>query len=366
MSSWRRTVVHLELGRHWTGGAQQVLLLAEGLQRKAVPTWLVCPKEAPLARRAQRCGLPVLSLPWRDEMNPLSWLRLGQWLRHLNPPPLLHLHSRRGLVGACVLARALRIPLVVHWRTITPMPPLVLQVADAIIAISDAAAQRVRAQDGARWKVVVIRDAVDASLWTPFPDAQNFARQRWHLRDTDFVAAAVGRLIPDKGYDCAIDALAKLPPEERPILLLAGEGPQERELRRRAIELGVGEWVRWLGFQDEVRWVLWAADVFIHPSRKEGLSCAILEAMAAGLPVIAASVGGVPEVVRHGMTGWLVPPDDPAALAEALRLLRGDEPLRHRLSENAQRFVRQHHHPEKLVIATLRVYERLAPTITAP
>jgi len=124
MSSWRRTVVHLELGRHWTGGAQQVLLLAEGLQRKAVPTWLVCPKEAPLARRAQRCGLPVLSLPWRDEMNPLSWLRLGQWLRHLNPPPLLHLHSRRGLVGACVLARALRIPLVVHWRTITPMPPL--------------------------------------------------------------------------------------------------------------------------------------------------------------------------------------------------------------------------------------------------
>jgi glycosyltransferase involved in cell wall biosynthesis len=84
------------------------------------------------------------------------------------------------------------------------------------------------------------------------------------------------------------------------------------------------------------------------------------------LLVIAASVGGVPEVVRHGVTGWLVPPDDPAALAEALRLLRGDEPLRHRLSENAQRFVRQHHHPEKLVIATLRVYERLAPTITAP
>jgi glycosyltransferase involved in cell wall biosynthesis len=88
--------------------------------------------------------------------------------------------------------------------------------------------------------------------------------------------------------------------------------------------------------------------------------------MAAGLPVIAASVGGVPEMVRHGVTGWLVPPDDPVALAEALRLLRGDEPLCHRLSENAQRFVRQHHHPEKLVIATLRVYERLAPTITAP
>jgi glycosyltransferase involved in cell wall biosynthesis len=246
------------------------------------------------------------------------------------------------------------------------MPPLVLQVADAVIAISDAVAQMVRAQNDVRWKVVIIRDAVNASPWAPSPDAKNLARQRWHLRDTDFVAAAVGRLIPDKGYDCAIDALAKLPPEERPILLLAGEEPQERELRRQAIELGVGEWVRWLGFQDEVRWVLWAADVFIHPSRKEGLSCAISEAMAAGLPVIASSVGGVPEMVRHGVTGWLVPPDDPVALTEALRLLRGDEPLRHRLSENAQRFVRQHHHPEKLVIATLRVYERLAPTITAP
>jgi glycosyltransferase involved in cell wall biosynthesis len=246
------------------------------------------------------------------------------------------------------------------------MPPLVLQVADAVIAISDAVAQMVRAQNGVRWKVVIIRDAVNASPWAPSPDAKNLARRRWHLRDTDFVAAAVGRLIPDKGYDCAIDALAKLPPEERPILLLAGEGPQERELRRQAIELGVGEWVRWLGFQDEVRWVLWASDVFIHPSRKEGLSCAILEAMAAGLPVIAASVGGVPEVVRHGVTGWLVPPDDPVALTEALRLLRGDELLRHRLSENAQRFVRQHHNPDQLVTATLSVYERLASNLTVP
>lgn len=359
------TVVHLELGRHWTGGAQQVLLLAKGLQRHSVPTWLVCPKDTRLAERARRCGLPVLSLSWRGEMSPSAWLRLGQWLRRLHPPPLLHLHSRRGLIGACLLARTLRFPLVVHWRTMAPVPPLLLQVADAVIAVSDAVAHMVRAQNGARWKVVVIRDAVEASLWSPSSDAKNFARRRWLLKDTEFVAAAVGRLIPTKGYDCAIDALAKLPSEERPILLLAGEGPQERELRRQAIELGVSEWVRWLGFQDEVRWVLWAADVFVHPSRKEGLSCAILEAMAAGLPVIAASVGGVPEVVRHGTTGWLVPPDDPAALAEALRLLRGDEPLRHRLSENARWFVREHHNPDQLVMATLGVYERLAPTITA-
>jgi glycosyltransferase involved in cell wall biosynthesis len=107
-------------------------------------------------------------------------------------------------------------------------------------------------------------------------------------------------------------------------------------------------------------------DAYVYPSRYESFCLSVLEAMAAGLLIIASSVGGVPEMVRHGVTGWLVPPDDPVALTEALRLLRGDELLRHRLSENAQRFVRQHHNPDQLVTATLSVYERLASNLTVP
>lgn len=352
------TVVHVELGRHWTGGARQVLLLARGLQRCGVSTQLICPKGAKLAERARQASLPVCPVPAASETDLRLWVRLAQWLRRLDTP-LLHLHSRRGLLGVCLLARWMKVPLVIHWRTAAFMPPFALQGADAVIAVSKAAARAIGAQNGARWKVVVIPDAVDADAWQPPPNAKAHTKTRWGLDSDAFVVAGVGRLIPDKGYGCVVEALALLTPSERPIVLLAGEGHDAARLQRLAKQLGVADSVRWLGFQDDVRPVLWAADVFVHPSRREGLSCAILEAMAAGLPVIATSVGGIPELVRHGETGLLVPPDAPTHLADALRRLRAEKALRQRLGTNAQRFVREHHTPEGMVAATLAVYRRL-------
>jgi glycosyltransferase involved in cell wall biosynthesis len=167
-----------------------------------------------------------------------------------------------------------------------------------------------------------------------------------------------------------VEAVALMMPTERPHLLLTGDGPMRAELERAAAKRRVGDWVRFLGFQADVRPVLWAADVLAHvPTHfPEGTPNTVLEGMAAGLPVIATPIGGIGEIVRHGETGWLVPPNDASALAEALRHLRADPSLRRRLGEAAQTFVREHHSVGALIERILQVYavvmsERLSATL---
>jgi glycosyltransferase involved in cell wall biosynthesis len=144
---------------------------------------------------------------------------------------------------------------------------------------------------------------------------------------------SVGRLDQQKGYDVLLRALASLPDAA---LVLVGDGPERGALEAIAGDLGLGDRVRFAGWQAEPRRHLTTFDVFALPSRFEGFPLAIVEAMLARLPVVATAVGSVPEAVREGRTGLLVPPDDPEALAAALRRALGDASLRLRLGENGR------------------------------
>ncbi|MEZ5331406.1 MAG: glycosyltransferase family 4 protein [Thermoanaerobaculia bacterium] len=129
----------------------------------------------------------------------------------------------------------------------------------------------------------------------------------------------VGRLRIRKGVEVLLDALRHLPPGTPP-LWIAGEGEHRQHLERRVGEWGLGERVRFLGRCDagQVRGLLAGCRALVVPSTYEGMPLVVLEAMEAGRPVVASAVSGIPEVVRDGVTGWLVPPEDPEALAAAL------------------------------------------------
>jgi glycosyltransferase involved in cell wall biosynthesis len=141
---------------------------------------------------------------------------------------------------------------------------------------------------------------------------------------------AVGRLRAPKDFMTFVRALGKLPPESFEAVIV-GEGPDRGLLEHEIGALGLAGRVRLVGERRDVPDLLADADVFVLPSRSEGHPVAILEAMAAGLPVVASRVGGVPEQVSHGETGLLVEPGDPDELAAALRRLATNPPLRHRL-----------------------------------
>jgi glycosyltransferase involved in cell wall biosynthesis len=141
---------------------------------------------------------------------------------------------------------------------------------------------------------------------------------------------AVGRLRPPKDFDTLLRALAALPPTGFDAAIV-GDGPQREGLRAQLEALGLDDRVRLEGERQDVAQRLADADVFVLSSRSEGLPVSVLEAMAAGLPVVASAVGGVDELVVHGETGLLVPPADADALAAALGLLVADAGLRRRL-----------------------------------
>lgn len=154
--------------------------------------------------------------------------------------------------------------------------------------------------------------------------------------------AAVGSLKRLKAYDVLLRALGALAGEGRRFeLLVAGTGPERPALERLAGELGLGGRVRFLGELEDPAALLRSCHLLAHPSRTEGLCNAVLEAMGEGLPVAACRVGGNPEIVEHGHTGLLAPPDAPEALARHLAALLGDADLRGRLGAEALRRVRE-------------------------
>ena len=151
-----------------------------------------------------------------------------------------------------------------------------------------------------------------------------------------------------KGHREFFAALAALP-EGYPVeALIIGGGRREAEMRRLAAELGLAGRVHFLGPRDDVPDLLSALDIFVLPSHSEGVSLALLEAMAAGLPVIATRVGGLPEVVTDGENGLLIPPQDPEALATALERLLADPDLAQKLGENARKHVEANFSLERL------------------
>ena len=153
----------------------------------------------------------------------------------------------------------------------------------------------------------------------------------------------VARLVPQKGIDVLIHALAQTVGEARDwTLTLVGDGPEREALERQVQQAGLQEQVQFLGFRSDPQTFLLQAGVFVLPSRFEGMPNALLEAMAAGLAVVVTDASPGPlEVVVHGVSGLVVPSDDPSALADALDRLAADPLLRERLGGAARETLRQ-------------------------
>jgi glycosyltransferase involved in cell wall biosynthesis len=148
-----------------------------------------------------------------------------------------------------------------------------------------------------------------------------------------------------------LKALTLLPPRSGgPDLWIVGDGEHRGALEAVAANLGLGARVRFLGRRPagEIRWALQRTHALVVPSIYEGMPLVVLEAMAAGRPVVASAVSGIPEVVRDGETGWLVPPEDPAALASALAALAADPAEGERRGREGRRRFELDHRPEKV------------------
>ncbi|WP_372400572.1 glycosyltransferase family 4 protein (plasmid) [Azospirillum sp. HJ39] len=186
--------------------------------------------------------------------------------------------------------------------------------------------------------VAIIPNGVDARRFTPATAAADAAGGLSLL--------FVGRVVRQKGLDVLFDALASLPPAllAGVTLRIVGDGPARPELEAQAQRLCLSECIRFLGWlgRDELPAAYRSADAFVFPSRDEGMPNVVLEAMAAGLPVVATRIAGNRDLVVDGETGLMLEPDDVPALASAIARLAGDAPLCRRLGEGGRRRVVEH------------------------
>lgn len=189
---------------------------------------------------------------------------------------------------------------------------------DAVVAVSRALASTLRARGVPADRLRLIPNAFDAGA-TVLDRA--VARTRLRLPDDAFVVGWVGRLGREKGADVLLDAVARL--DGAVLTAIVGDGAERDALVAQAVALGIGDRVRWCGVHPDAGALFAAFDAFALSSRTEGIPIVLFEAMAAGVPIVATGVGGVPEVVRE-TDALLVPPEDPATLADALRRVRRD------------------------------------------
>lgn len=162
-------------------------------------------------------------------------------------------------------------------------------------------------------------------------------RSELAVSDDELLFITVANLRPEKGYDVLLEAARVVGDRGLPIRIAAvGQGPMNSALRARHVELGLGTHFQFLGQRDDVLELLAGADVFVLASRQEGLPVALMEATSVGLPIIASSIGGVPQVLEHEVDALLVPPGDAQALAEAVERLASNSQLRERLGQHAR------------------------------
>jgi len=173
----------------------------------------------------------------------------------------------------------------------------------------------------------LIPNGVPTDEYAPDPHQRAQWRQAHGLEPHATVLVHVGRFAPPKNHALLVEAFAQVRADAPLYLLLVGGGELEDAVREQVAALGLESRVRFLGVRADVADILRASDVFVLSSRVEGNPLSVMEAMAAGLPVVSTAVGGVPELVREGATGLLVPSEDAGALARALQALV-DDPVR--------------------------------------
>jgi glycosyltransferase involved in cell wall biosynthesis len=236
--------------------------------------------------------------------------------------------------------------------------PLLSQFDGAIVAVSDDLRQYMNRSRFPRSRVGVVRNGIEITP-LPQPVDRRRARQVLGIGNDTFVIASVARLDPVKDFQSMLDAYAdvrKSLPQSR--LLLIGDGPERAALVERASRPDLAGSVDFLGMRNDVRALLPAADLYVNSSISEGVSITILEAMAAGVPVVATSAGGTPEVLADGMAGVLVPTRNSARLGQAIVALAKDPSARARLAILGRRRVESSFTVQRMVAEYVQLYHR--------
>ncbi|TCS71932.1 glycosyltransferase involved in cell wall biosynthesis [Sulfuritortus calidifontis] len=363
LSSRRIRIVHLQLLPLMSGVQRVSLDELTRLDRNRFEPFVICKETGPFTEALVRAGIPFFLVPELvREISPRQdWLALHKLTRLFREQrfDIVHTHSSKtGILGR-LAGRLAGVPVVMHTVHGYAFPAarnafqfwlylllewLGARITDALILLkredAELAAKRLQV---AADRLHLVPNGVDVLHYVPRGEAERNLIRQGHLGVTaDCVAIGmVGRLWHQKNPDCFVRAAIRLlrSGHDQARFFLIGDGELRPSLEARLQEVGCADRIRILGWQDDVAGLLAGLDIFVLPSRWEGLSLAILEAMSSGLPVVVSDIPGNRDLVNVGVDGYVFRPDDDADLAAKLASLIADADLRRRFGTNGRRKV---------------------------
>jgi glycosyltransferase involved in cell wall biosynthesis len=304
-----------------------------------------------LQQQAAAAGCPLVIVPDRGPIDPRPFWALLRLCRRLGVS-IWHAHDYKTDLFGLLLRpfHPMKLVTTLHgWVQMTPRTRLyyaldrrLVRHYDHLICVSDDLHAWARGTGLSPDRCTLLHNAVDEQLFRRrFDPSQSPLRGRYGVPPGRLVVGGIGRLSPEKGFDLLIQAAGLLADDLDFEVWIAGEGPQEAELRQLIEARGLGERVRLLGFCDEPIELYGAIDVLVSSSLREGLPNTALEAMAMKVPIIATRVGGLPHLIQDARTGLLCRPGDVQALAQCLGRMLADPDLRRRLADAARNLIEQ-------------------------
>lgn len=361
-------ILHIDPERSWGGGETQVFGLTRYLHHTGHRSVVAADPHGCLYQRLIQENLPRSALRIRNDLD--VWA--GHSLRRLvqaNQYDLVHFHTARahalspwltGLATKRVVTRRMDYPLKKSsWTRF-----LYTYSVNTVVAISHGVHAALLAGGVPQTQLRRIPSGVDTQRFVSAPETRASMRaQLFHqygIGLTDSLIVSTGALVERKDYQALIQAVHHLHRNRlQPHALICGEGALRASLEAEVQALGLVSHVHFVGFCSNIPAYLAAADVFVHVPVWEGLGVAVIEALAAGLPVIASRVGGIPELIEDQSTGLLIPPQNPSALAHALRRLLDTPGFAQALGQAGQAHTQQYFDVRAMAQANELLYYEL-------
>lgn len=355
-------ILHIETGRHLYGGALQVAYLLKGLSDyNDCTNVLICAKGSAIAEESIDHADKIYTENIRGDLDLLFFFKLIKIIKK-EKPELIHLHSRRGAdVLGGLAARICGIRCVLTRRVDNPENKFFIKLKyklyDQVITISNGIKNVLVDQGISDEDIVVVTSAVDLQKFHP---KKINIKKRFYIPEESYVIGVAAQLIERKGHQyllqVAPDILHQFPYVR---FLFFGKGPKEQELKSKCEQLGISDKVKFVGFVSDIENIFPGLDLLVHPAYMEGLGVTLIQAAACGIPVVAGRAGGIPEIIKDGQNGFLVPPRNAKALLDKVIYLLHHPDIAKRLGENGIRIAESEFSIDHMVKGNHDIYLKL-------
>lgn len=360
-------------GAIFGGGKKVFFSLIQGLDKEIFQPVVCCSKEGLYSDLLANAGILVRPLNMDNRYNLWNVFRLARIMKEESVTIVHSQGGGRSNFFALLAAKLAKVPikivtvatLVERWEDTSfsrrsvykAVDRMIEKFADKFICVSEELRQALMRGHGmTSQQVVTVHNGINISSHQCNRDREEILSEL-NLPKDKIIISLLGRLVWMKGIDFFLEAAHELCKSHQDVhFLIVGDGPLRNELEQQMQQLGLSEVCTFTGFQKDIPAILKIIDILAIPSHSEGLPMVILEAMACKVPVVGTTIGGIPEMIEDGTTGFLIPPSNSAALAEKLSPLIKDETLRKDMGEAAKQRVEDFFSESKMIRETEQVY----------